>query len=101
MIIEYVRYRVPEGKEADFESDYASAIVHLKESEYCLGCDLSRCEEEPDRYILRIEWTSTDDHLTKFRGSEAFKRFLPYIRNYIENLEEMQHYTPLGIEFRK
>jgi len=101
MTIEYVRYRVPEGKEASFEADYTAAMKFLAASEHCLAADLSRCEEEPDRYILRIEWTSTADHLEKFRNSEEFRSFLPLIRGYIDDLEEMQHYTPLGFEFRK
>ena len=74
MTVEYIRYRIdepprrvrlrlPRGGEA------------LDDSEYCLGYQLTQCEEEPDRFILRIRWTSTDDHLNKFRSSEQFRRF--------------------------
>ncbi|HXL60313.1 MAG TPA: hypothetical protein VN959_06505, partial [Mycobacterium sp.] len=62
---------------------------------YCLGHELSHCEEEPERFVLRIHWTSTDDHLGKFRPSEQFRRFFPPIRPYVDDIEEMQHYQPV------
>lgn len=97
MIIEYVRYRIAEGRRDDFVKAYQQAAEWLEASAYCLGYELSQCEEEPDRFILRIQWTSTDDHMGKFRKSEEFKAFLPLIRPFIDDLEEMQHYqlTPV------
>lgn len=97
MTIEYLRYRFPDGLGDKFEADYKAAIIFLKQSEYCIGCELSRCEEDPDRYILRIEWTSTKDHIEGFRNSPEFKKFLPLIKTHIKHLEEMHHYTPLII----
>jgi quinol monooxygenase YgiN len=61
--------------------------------DYCLGYQLTRCEEEPDRFILRILWTSTDDHLNGFRPSAQFRSFFPPIRPYVNDIEEMQHYA--------
>lgn len=101
MIVEYVRYRIPANKTASFEADYAEAAAFLRESEYCMGYELTHCEEEPELYILRIEWTSTEDHLNGFRKSKEFEGFLPLVRPYIEHLEEMQHYAITPILFRK
>ena len=99
MTVEYVRYRIPVEKAARFEADYREAVPFLQASAFCLGCELTKCEEEADRYILRIEWTSMQDHLQGFRTSEAFQGFLPHVREWIDHLEEMQHYQPLGIGF--
>ncbi|MDJ0755143.1 MAG: antibiotic biosynthesis monooxygenase family protein [Ardenticatenaceae bacterium] len=92
MVVEYIRYRISSEKQNSFLEAYSKAASALDDSEYCLGYELSHCEEEPDRFILRIEWTSTEDHLGKFRSSPEFRAFLPHIRPYINDIEEMQHY---------
>lgn len=90
--IEYIRYRIDEGRRQAFLDAYRAAATALDDSEYCLGYQMAQCEEEPDRFILRIHWTSTGDHLGKFRPSEQFRRFFPPIQPYVDDIEEMQHY---------
>ena len=69
MIIEYIRYRIEAQAQGAFIEDYAKAFEYLRQSPVCLAYDLRKCEEEPELYILRITWTTTEDHLRKFRGS--------------------------------
>lgn len=92
MTIEYIRYRIAAEHHEHFLEAYANAASALDDSDYCLGYELSQCEEESERFILRIQWTSTEDHLGKFRSSPEFRAFLPHIRPYINDIEEMQHY---------
>jgi hemoglobin len=99
MITEYIRYNLPAALNAQFEADYIKAQDFLKASSVCMGCDLTHCEEEPQRYILRILWTSTEDHLKIFRSSEEFKGFFAVVKAYIPHIEEMQHYQPTGVSF--
>lgn len=72
------------------------ASTSLDESPFCLGYELSQCEEESDWFVLRIEWTSAEDHLSKFRSSQQFREFLPHVRPFIESIEEMRHYHTIG-----
>jgi quinol monooxygenase YgiN len=95
LTIEYIRYRIDENRRADFIDAYRAAGEALTDSPYCLGYELAQCEEEPERFVLRIQWTSTDDHLGKFRPSEQFRRFFPPIKPYVDDIEEMQHYHPV------
>ncbi len=92
MIVEYIRYRVPQEQQEAFEQGYVQAQTSLQASAHCLGYELSRCVEEPDRYILRIEWDSIEGHLQGFRGSGEFRSFLGHIRAFVPLIEEMQHY---------
>jgi quinol monooxygenase YgiN len=94
--VEYIRYRIDADRRDAFVAAYREAVTALDDSEYCLGYQLTQCAEEPDRFILRIHWTSTADHLGKFRSSEQFRRFLPAIRPYVGDIEEMQHYEVVG-----
>jgi quinol monooxygenase YgiN len=95
MTIEYIRYRIDEARRDAFVAAYREAALALDDSPYCLDYELAQCDEEPDRFVLRIEWTSTDDHMKSFRCSASFRRFFPPIRPYVGDIEEMQHYAPL------
>jgi truncated hemoglobin YjbI/quinol monooxygenase YgiN len=95
--VEYIRYRVPAERGAEFEAAYARAAVPLAHAAQCVDYELTRCVEDPEAYVLRIVWTSAEDHLTGFRGSENFREFFAEIRPYAGHIEEMRHYqrTPV------
>ena len=98
MIIEYVRYRIAdEARRPVFEEAYAAASAALDQSLHCLAYDLSRCHEEPARYILRIHWDSLDGHLQGFRKSAEFTSFLSAVKPFIDDIEEMQHYEATSV----
>ena len=101
MINEYIRYRIPLDRRDEFFAAYTRACAYLRTSAVCYGYDLSECEEEPEFFILRIIWSSTQDHLSKFRGSVEFKGFLEAIKPYIPNIEEMRHYTPSDLQWTR
>lgn len=92
MIVEYIRYRLGVGRAEAFIDAYARAARALDRSEYCKGYELAQCKEEPDVFILRILWTSSEDHIGGFRKSAEFRDFLPEIKPYIDEIEEMRHY---------
>lgn len=98
--VEYIRYRIPEDRSAEFLAAYTRAASRLAAAPQCVDYELARCEEDFEHYILRITWTSTKDHLEGFRRSELFPEFLAEIRPYIENIDEMRHYTPTAVRGR-
>jgi hemoglobin len=91
--VEYIRYRIPAAVREEFESAYAEAAVQLAAAEQCVDYELSRADDEPEAYILRIVWTSAEDHMKGFRGGEQFPQFFAAIKPYVSNIEEMRHYT--------
>lgn len=54
-----------------------------------------RCVEDPDAFILRIDWTPAEEHMTRFRGSDAFRAFFAQVRPFVANITEMRHYAPV------
>lgn len=101
MILEYIRYNVPEGGRDAFEAAYGEAQASLVSSPHCLAYELARCGEEPGRYILRIEWDSAEGHLQGFRRGPDFPPFLAAIRPFIPHIEEMRHYHVTSVRGRK
>jgi quinol monooxygenase YgiN len=92
MIVEYIRYRIPESEAPAFEDAYRSAAAALEASPHCERYEVARCTEEPGAYTVRIEWDSADGHLQGFRGSPEFASFFAAVRPYVDSIEEMRHY---------
>jgi quinol monooxygenase YgiN len=98
MVVEYIRYEITNV--AAFMLAYESARTAFDESPHCLAYELSRCEEEPKSFILRIEWDSTEGHLEGFRKSTGFGSFLSAVRPFLQDVREMRHYAPTSIARR-
>ena len=92
MITEYIRYQIAEDRIEGFIEDYAKAAESLEKSPYCQGYDLTQCSEDKTLFVLRILWTSTEDHLQGFRKSKEFQSFFASIKPYLGNILEMKHY---------
>ncbi|MCA5892272.1 antibiotic biosynthesis monooxygenase [Isoptericola sp. NEAU-Y5] len=97
MTVEYVRYAIDPDRAEEFERAFARAATPLRQSPYCRTFDLSRCVEEPSSYVLRIVWTSADDHLEKFRRSPQFRQFFGEVRGFVDSMTEMRHYEPVPV----
>jgi quinol monooxygenase YgiN len=101
MIIEYIRYIIPEAQQRAFEAAYADAQAALTASPHCLSYELSQCVEEASSYILRIEWDSVEGHLQGFRRSPEFQTFFASVRPFVGNISEMRHYEASHIRSEK
>jgi quinol monooxygenase YgiN len=97
MIIEYIRYRLPPSSAEQFVADYGRAARVLDASVHCQAYELSRCLDEPEVFVLRIEWDSAAGHMEGFRKSPGFREFLGAIRAYVPHIEEMRHYEATAV----
>jgi quinol monooxygenase YgiN len=97
MVVEYIRYHISPDQSAAFEEAYAQAAQSLATSEHCLGWELSRGVEEPEHYILRIEWDSVEGHEHGFRASPEFGAFFAAIKPFFTAIDEMKHYAATGV----
>jgi heme-degrading monooxygenase HmoA len=75
MIVEYTRYAIALDRSDEFAAAYALASSALDTSEHCLAYELCRGVEEPENWILRIEWDSIEGHEHGFRSSPEFGPF--------------------------
>lgn len=100
MTIEYVRYELTKHTPAELIAAYGAAAVHLAAAPDCLAYELAHCEEQPNAFVLRIEWTSTEAHMKGFRKGPHFPGFLAAIRPFIEEIAEMRHYEPTPVTWR-
>jgi heme-degrading monooxygenase HmoA len=92
--VEIIRYNIPAMEHSAFEEAYKMAFKLLEASPYCKSYQLIKGADEPDNYIITINWTSIEDHLQKFRKSEQFGSFFHFVKPFFNNITEMKHYQP-------
>ncbi|MGI8910526.1 MAG: antibiotic biosynthesis monooxygenase family protein [Rubrobacteraceae bacterium] len=92
MVIEYIRYSISEERHAEFEKAYGEAAKVLDASPHCLRYEVSHGVEEPEHYVVRIEWDSIEGHEQGFRGSPEFRAFFQAVRPFFDDIQEMRHY---------
>jgi len=101
MIVEYIQYRIPRERQRQFEEAYTNASGSLNASKHCHMYELTHCAEEPELYILRIEWDSLDGHMKGFRSSPEFRDFFIYVQPFLNDIQEMRHYELTKVRKRK
>jgi heme-degrading monooxygenase HmoA len=83
------------ARTGEFEHAYAGAAASLEASPHCLSHEVARCVEDPESYIVRIEWDSIEGHERGFRASVEFREFLAAVRPFFDDIQEMRHYRRL------
>ena len=92
MVIEYVRYRIAAERHAEFLAAYRAASAHLAAAPECVSYEIAQGMEEPDRFVVRLTWSSIEAHERGFRGGPHFPPFLALVRPFLAQIEEMKHY---------
>ena len=71
--------------------------LQVKPFEYYVGYTIARGLEEPENWILRIEWDSLEGHEQGFRKSADFREFFVLVRPFFDAIEEMKHYEASAV----
>ena len=54
---------------------------------------MARGVEEPEHYVVRLEWDSVDGHEKGFGTSPRFAEFFDAVKPFFEQIDEMKHYS--------
>ncbi|PZS36004.1 MAG: antibiotic biosynthesis monooxygenase [Pseudonocardiales bacterium] len=92
MILEHALLPVKAGREADFESAFATARAIIAAMPGFGGLTLSRCVERPGTYLLLVEWRTLADHTVGFRGSADYQKWRSLLHHFYEPFPAVEHY---------
>lgn len=95
MIVEYIRYAVPSSRADEFEDAYQRARPLAEADPHCLRFEVTRGVEEPEHYVVRIEWDSVQGHEQGFRTGPHFPEFFAAVKPFFSEIQEMKHYQVL------
>ncbi|MEJ7598849.1 MAG: antibiotic biosynthesis monooxygenase family protein [Kofleriaceae bacterium] len=92
MVIEYIRYTVPADRHSEFLVAYRSAGELLSVAPGCARYEIAQGVEQPDHFVVRIEWSSVAEHEQGFRKSPGFQPFFELVKPFFAQIQEMKHY---------
>jgi heme-degrading monooxygenase HmoA len=98
MIVEHAVLEVAPERVASFESAFARARPLIAASPGFLGLRLSRCVEQPGRYLLLVEWERLEDHTEGFRNSPAYEEWRRLLHHFYEPFPVVEHYREMDPE---
>lgn len=92
MVLEHAILEVIPGQQAAFEEAFATAKSVISAAPGFGSLRLSRCVEEPGRYLLLVEWERLEDHTVGFRGSPAYQEWRSLLHHFYDPMPTVDHY---------
>jgi heme-degrading monooxygenase HmoA len=92
MILEHAVLEVHPGSSAEFEAAFAAATPIIAASPGFHSLRLERCLEQPDRYVLLVEWDSVVAHEEGFRQSAAYEDWRRLLHHFYPTRPTVQHF---------
>lgn len=92
MILEVAILNVKPGQEADFEQAFGKAQKIISSMKGYVSHQLQRCIEQPNRYILLVNWETLEDHTVGFRQSEPYQEWRQLLHHFYDPFPEVEHY---------
>ncbi len=93
MLLEIATIKIKAGTNQAFEEAVTGAIPLFKTAQGCHTMNLRRCLEEPETYLLFVEWETLEDHTEHFRGSDSFQKWRSLIGEYLAETPHAVHYN--------
>jgi len=92
MILEVAILNIIFGKETQFEKDFAIASQYISAMPGHIRHSLSKCFEQPNKYILLVEWQTLEDHIIGFRQSAEYLEWKKLLHHYYDPFPVVEHY---------
>ena len=97
MIFEQATIQVSPDKAAAFEAALASTTPLFRKAQGCTSLALERVVETPGRYVLRIGWTTVEDHTETFTKSADFAEFVATTGPFMTETPSVIHVVPTSL----
>lgn len=95
MITEQAVLDVISGDEAEFEAAFGRAQALIVAMPGFESLQLLRSIEQPNRYLLLVEWARLEDHTVGFRGSAEYQEWKRLLHHFYEPFPTVEHFTPV------
>jgi quinol monooxygenase YgiN len=97
MVLEIAQYTVqPEKAEAFRTAMLTGGMPIIQRAEGCRSITLRQQIENPQVFILTIEWETLEHHIVTFRGSPSFGEYRSKIAGLYDGPIEVAHYQQVS-----
>jgi heme-degrading monooxygenase HmoA len=95
MILEVAILDVIAGQGEAFRVDFGKAQQIIQSMPGYVSHQLQQSIENPDRYVLLVNWERLEDHTVGFRQSEQYQEWKKLLHHYYDPLPTVEHYESI------
>ena len=92
MIVELAILRAKPGTADQMRAGLQAARAVISRAEGYRGSTFHQGIEDPQRFVLRIEWDTVEAHTEGFRGGPLFPEWRSHWGEYLDGAPDVQHY---------
>lgn len=96
MIREIAILRAKEGEADRLREGLRAARDVISRAEGYAGSTFYQGIEDPQRFLLHIEWTSVEAHMKGFREGPLFSEWRSHFGQYLVGPPDMNHFQPIA-----
>jgi heme-degrading monooxygenase HmoA len=95
MILEVATLDVKPNQLDEFESAFSQTQLIIASMKGYVSHQLQKCVENPNRYILLVNWQTLEDHTVGFRESAEYQEWRALLHHFYDPFPTVEHYTPV------
>ncbi|OZD64222.1 antibiotic biosynthesis monooxygenase [Rhodococcus sp. 05-340-1] len=95
MIVEHALLHVIPHRTDEFETAFADATSIISSMPGFVNLTLSRGIEQPNTYLLLVEWERLEDHTEGFRTSDEYQEWKTLLHHFYEPFPVVSHFDPM------
>ena len=92
MVLEVAILDVKTSEEQKFEAAFSKAQTIIASMKGYVSHQLQRCIEQPNRYILLVNWQTLEDHTEGFRQSSQYLQWKQQLHHFYDPFPTVEHY---------
>lgn len=92
MILEHAPLDVIPGQEIEFEESFGAAKLIISSMPGFRSLRLLRCIEQPNKYLLLVEWDTLEDHMNGFRRSPSYQSWRDLLHHFYDPFPTVLHF---------
>ena len=97
MILEIAILNVKAGQQKNFENNFRLAQSLIASISGYINHELQCCLENPNRYVLLVNWEKLEDHTIGFRQSPQYQEWKALLHHFYDPFPVVEHYQKLDI----
>ena len=94
MIVEHALLHVIPHRTDEFEVAFADAKSIISSMPGFVNLTLSRGIEQPNTYLLLVEWERLEDHTEGFRQSHEYQEWKTLLHHFYDPFPVVEHFAP-------
>ncbi len=97
MVLEVAMLNIKSGLWPEFEKDFKKAGQYISSIPGYRNHSLQKCLENPDKYILLVEWDTLEDHTVGFRQSDVYVHWKELLHHYYDPFPVVEHFKKIEL----